>query len=273
MRAKTLVITSVCLALWSPAYGASFDVFPGAGTPLQDAIAAASSSDTLRVHAGTYSEAVVIDKSLKLIGDGAAVTTIDAGCSSAAALSVQADGVTIRGIRVTKGTYFAINIEQRDKITVKDTITAQGCGTEEYGINLFDSTNITLKGNEAFGFHDAGIYIGGIGPDGKVKVEKNYCHDNDLGIIVEDSAPGSIIVKGNTAANNTTGIWVHNSDGNRVSGNTLSGNAAGIDLDSTSDDNRITGNTIDSDSHDDGMNNCWKGNTYTNGAVGPQGCP
>lgn len=275
MRAKTLVVTAGCLAIWSAAYGASLDVFPGAGTPLQDAIDNASAGDTLLVHIGTYNEAVVIDKPLKLIGDGAGVVTIDAGCSATAALSVEADGVTIRGITVTKGSFFAINIEQQDRITVRDTITLEGgCGGGFYGINLFNSTAITLKGNEASGFLDAGLYIGGIAADAKVKLEKNNCHNNDQGIIVEDSFPNSVAVKGNTASDNNRGIFVHNSDGIRVTGNTLNGNVnASIELDGTSDDNRVSGNAIsDSDSIDNGTNNCWKGNTYTN-ATGPAICP
>ena len=38
--------------------------------------------DKIRVHAGTYDEAVTVDKSLKLIGDGNVAVIIDAGCGA-----------------------------------------------------------------------------------------------------------------------------------------------------------------------------------------------
>ena len=56
--------------------GATWDVYPGAGTPIQDAIDGAGTGDTIYVHAGTYVENVGVWKRVTLIGDGADVVMV-----------------------------------------------------------------------------------------------------------------------------------------------------------------------------------------------------
>jgi len=53
--------------------GAEWDVYQGAGTPIQDAIDGVGVGDTIYVHAGTYVENVNVYKRLTLIGDGVIV--------------------------------------------------------------------------------------------------------------------------------------------------------------------------------------------------------
>jgi len=55
--------------------GATWDVYPGAGTPIQDAIDGAGVGDTIYIHAGTYVENVHADNGLALIGGCAAQHT------------------------------------------------------------------------------------------------------------------------------------------------------------------------------------------------------
>ena len=55
---------------------AEWDVYPGAGTPIQDAIDGAGAGDTIYVHAGTYAENVDVWKRVTLIGDGADVVMV-----------------------------------------------------------------------------------------------------------------------------------------------------------------------------------------------------
>ena len=50
---------------------AEWDVYPGVGTPIQDAIDDAGEGDTIYVHAGTYVKNVDVWKRVTLIGDGA----------------------------------------------------------------------------------------------------------------------------------------------------------------------------------------------------------
>jgi pectin methylesterase-like acyl-CoA thioesterase len=53
--------------------GAEWNVYPGEGTPIQDAIDGAGDGDTIYVHAGTYDENVDVWKRVTLIGDGARI--------------------------------------------------------------------------------------------------------------------------------------------------------------------------------------------------------
>ena len=61
----------VVLAAAGVGAGAEWDVYPGAGTPIQDAIGGAWEGDTIYVHAGTYDENVDVNKRVTLEGAGA----------------------------------------------------------------------------------------------------------------------------------------------------------------------------------------------------------
>lgn len=251
---------------------ATLNVNPGVGTPIQDAIDASSPGDTIRIHAGTYAEAVTITKPLRLRGDGNQVTIIDPACAASTAVDVQADRVTIEQMTIRGAGFYGIDVDGRDRVKVDSMIVQHSCGTPEYGINVYQSTRVTLTRNQAFGFNDAGIYVGGIAANGRVNVKNNTCNANTRGIIVEDSAP-TVIAQHNHTANNGTGIFLHNSDGSQIRRNTVGANTSvGIELDAGSDNNRVSGNEISgspTDVLDSGTGNCWRGNSYTTGSVPP----
>ena len=274
MRLTLALVAS--LALVSASGAATIQVNPGPGA-FQAAIDTANPGDTLRVHAGTYTEAVSVTKALRIIGDGAALVIVDGGCAATAALAVLADGVFVRSIQVTRGTFFAIDIENRDRVTIKDVQVFEGCGTEEYGINVYQSSRVRLLQNFAGGFADAGIYIGGIVADANVRALRNNANGNVRGIIVEDSLPPVIVGRNGTGDNTSDGIFVHNSDGVRLLRNVVySNDGNGIVLDATSDENLLRANQISGsgglDVVDDGTSNCWVGNTYGTGTPNPGGC-
>jgi parallel beta-helix repeat protein len=271
------VVALLAALLLAPALEAAvIDVNPGPAA-LQTAIDAASPGDTLRVHAGTYTEGITVTKALRLIGDGAGVVTIDAGCAAVAALSVAADDVIIRGVKVTRGTFYAIDIANRDNVAITSVQVFQGCGTEEYGVNVFQSTRVRVRRSFAGGFADAGIYIGGIGANGRVRAISNDSNGNVRGIIVEDSLPGIVVSRNGTGDNTSDGIFVHNTDGARLIRNVVySNDGDGIHVDGTSDDNFLGRNQISGsgglDVVDDGTSNCWSGTTYMTGTPNPAGC-
>jgi len=63
-----LIAAAVCMASAGVGAGAEWDVYPGAGTPIQDAIDGAGEGDTIYVHAGTYVENVGVWKRLTIEG-------------------------------------------------------------------------------------------------------------------------------------------------------------------------------------------------------------
>ncbi|MFQ6060517.1 MAG: cell surface protein, partial [Thermoplasmata archaeon] len=73
---------------------------PGNYTTIQAAINAASPGDVVYVYSGTYSENVIVSKSLSLIGEDAQTAIIDAG-SSDSAVTVTFDWVNITGFTLT----------------------------------------------------------------------------------------------------------------------------------------------------------------------------
>ena len=79
--------------------GAEWDVYPGAGTPIQNAIDGAGDGDTIYVHAGEYVENLIVRKSLTLVGENRSTTVIN-GDGSADIIRVCADGCTISGFTI-----------------------------------------------------------------------------------------------------------------------------------------------------------------------------
>jgi parallel beta-helix repeat protein len=257
---------------------ADIDVFPGSGTPFQDAIDDATAGDTLHLNAGTYPEAVVVTKRLTIIGDvdtfrngGPGAVTIQGGCSAEAAINIQADGVRLRGLRVFGGSFFAINVEGRSHVSVRATFSGATCEGVEYGINVFNSTAVNVTRNFAQGYGDAGVYFGGIPAAADVRGFRNTSTGNHRGIIVEDCGLLGVRLKANVARANETGIFLHNADGVSLVRNRARDNQDfGIHLDPTSDRNVLIDNTLSGNATDvinDGRLNCGQDNTFATGNV------
>ncbi|MCC6849615.1 MAG: right-handed parallel beta-helix repeat-containing protein [Deltaproteobacteria bacterium] len=263
-----------------PASARRIVVVPGPGTPLQDGIDAALPGDTVRVGEGTYFESITIDKPLKVYGRKA---VIDAGCAVLTAVQVAADAVTLRTLEVRGGNFYGVDATGRDRTVIDRVKVAPTCVGVEYGINVFQGTNMRIRGNvieDPNGFGDAGIYIGGTPPDADLRIERNVLNaPNDRGIIVEDSldTPGKPIgvrVRKNEITGAGVGIFVFGSNGVEILSNVVTaGTAAGIELTPNSNGNRLTGNRLvgnTPDVVDAGTGNCWRHNVYTTGGPVPE---
>ena len=259
LRMASLAALALALALApqtgaaSPAGGGrTIQVHPG---QLQRALDQAADGDTLVIHHGRYRGGFLISDRLTLVGArGEARPVIDGRCRTNLTLAVRHDGVVLRRLAVVGADEgfgeFPSEVDFRGvaggsarNLLVRDTCDA------EYGINVFDSEAVDVSGNRGQGFSDSAIYVGGITHTnrGPVRVNGNSVHGNNRGIIVEDSAGGSVRLVENTAHDNKTagegvpsGIFLHNSDGIFLRGNrTYRNGVYGIHLDPNSDRNRL----------------------------------
>ncbi len=115
-------------------------------TTIQDAITAASTGDIIKVYNGTYSADLVIDKTLKVIGDNATIT---------GTVNVFADNVILKDLTINKSTDSALVIDGADNVLIEN-VNITGTATK---LRFLNSTNVK--------------YIGGIVKTLKVSYENS----------------------------------------------------------------------------------------------------
>jgi len=109
---------------------------------IQEAVDAAMEGETVEVSAGTYNEAVVVEKQVELIGIDQPV--IDANRSGyGAAVMISADNCTVDGLKIT-GAYYGVYVESSHN-TFNNNIISEN----QSGIELsYETGNNTLTNNE-----------------------------------------------------------------------------------------------------------------------------
>jgi parallel beta-helix repeat protein len=285
------VLAAVGLLLGAAAAdAATIHVTPGPGTPLQDAIDAAAPGDTLRLAAGGYFESVVITEALTLAGPPGTyldahppAAVIAAGCGTGAtAVTVAADGVKIRDLRVITYGQYGVDVTGRDGFKLQNVLILPNCPPPfpVYSLNVTDSRRVKIDNSWIAAvvgdIAEAAIHLGGITARNGVRMTRTLAGDHDVGLLIEDCTAGSVrISKSFANHNNVTGIQLQNTDGIELKKNQVAKNTTnGIAVDAASDDNRIVGNDVSgstTDVSDAGTGNCWKNNTYGTGSVA--GCP
>ena len=252
---------------------------PGPGA-LQAAIDAAQPGDTLRILAGTYDEAIVITKPLKLLGVpyGESVPTIDAGCGSSTAVTIAANDVSLTTIVVqaVAGPY-GIDIQDRDNIRllgVDVLATPQTCSPAEACINVERSSHVTLGPHvEACGgTNPIGIRLAEIASDANVRVTRVSAFGQENALVIENSganappAGARILVRKSvlvTAVGAVAGVSFMASDGVtlRTSHVFSAVDVPVVRRDAFSDNNFSGHNLFGGGAPvDDGTGNCWRRN-------------
>jgi parallel beta-helix repeat protein len=176
--------------------------FNASGTPIQAAVDAASSGETICVAAGSYTENVDVDKHLTLAGEGADVVTVTAASADDPVFCVTADYVNIFGFYVTGA-----------------------IGSGNAGIYLNGSQYCNISDNNVSG-NDCGIYLKNSGgpPEMHSGSYAWYSHD-DYGD-QDTTLNRTFDLTGVTRANLTFWHWYHTEygyDGGRVEVNNGAG--------------------------------------------------
>ena len=102
-----LAITAMALAMTPAAEGATIVVPDDYGT-IQEAIDNASAGDTIRIHAGTYAESLVVDTQVEIIGNGTTETIIASTSSDTAQLN--ADGINLSKVSILGGSISGVMV-------------------------------------------------------------------------------------------------------------------------------------------------------------------
>ena len=219
-RILAIVVAVVLLLAMVPgiASAATARVVPGSGTPIQDAIDAASDGDVIFVGPGTYSENVVVNRSVSIKGAGSAKTTVQSPNSNTV-FTVVASNVRITELTI-KGAddvwQSGILISGADNVRIAKNIIE--CNASGITISRSNSTSII---NNVVRYNDASS-AGNWWEPPRV--------NNGNGIIVWDNGGGAdlnTLIKGNDIYYNFKyGIFVGgaanmNADGTEVNGNKL----------------------------------------------------
>ncbi|MEF8880193.1 MAG: right-handed parallel beta-helix repeat-containing protein, partial [Candidatus Thermoplasmatota archaeon] len=147
---------------------------------IQEAINAANTSDTVYVHTGTYSENIVINKSITLKGESNQDTIIQG--SGGKTIQITANNVEIKNLKIKNN------------------------GGETYNIYIESISDCLIKNNI---LRDAGwnIYLQSSSEN---NIEDNSIKDNDIGIYLSN-ADNNIIKSNNINSNSIYGIDIPSS--------------------------------------------------------------
>ena len=286
-RLGSTATAAVAVACWmilvSPASWAApagtIDVRPGAGT-LAAALAGAQPGDVLRLHGGVFTGPVTVltaDVTIEPAGDGA--VTIDGGCTSIAAVTIEADGLSLTGpMTVTGGRIYELNAFDIVNGTVNGLTLDPGTCRGSVGMFLQRAGAVLVSRVAMDGFGGAGIEVLGVTDTdgGRLTLASNVVTDSGYGIIAQDIPPGSLAISGNRVLRNQfAGITLQNADGVLIHRNVAKNDGSyGIALDRISDGNRVVRNRAHGNEFDlsnAGSGNCFRANRYVT-SQGDIGC-
>jgi len=184
---------------------------------IQDAIDDADEGDEIRVYAGLYYENIIIDKAIKLIGNGSDVTTIDGG-GRGDVVRIIADWVNISGFRIqNSGDLWA---DAGIAVQASNTVITRNHISNHYdGIYLDHASNTIITGNTISSNFNGSI---GFSSSSNTIISNNTISNNDNGIDLISSIHTTI--EGNNISNNINGINILESSGIIITGNTIHGN-------------------------------------------------
>ncbi|UCC93053.1 MAG: right-handed parallel beta-helix repeat-containing protein [Thermoplasmata archaeon] len=143
-----VALAALTLVAVPAAEGATI-VVPDDYSTIQDAIDNANAGDTIRVHAGTYSENLVIDTQVEIVGNGTQETFVQTSVPTA--VDVNADGTVLSKLNITGGGTSGIYIKG-ENCTVEDVnVSGYSRGLRTNGAHWLYIGNSSFTSNTDFG--------------------------------------------------------------------------------------------------------------------------
>jgi parallel beta-helix repeat protein len=205
---------------------------------IQKAIDESSPSDVIFIKNGTYTENIVIDKAIHLIGENKNSTVVD-GRNTGNVFKINAQYVTIEQITIqNSGNIFpnsGINLSA-SHATIKNNIIKNNF----YGMTLYNADHNLIENNQIKNDDHCGIYMS----ESKSNTIQNNTVTNHTynGFGVYDSSNNNLIKNNNLTYNMYCGINLRISSNNTITKNIISNNNIGIHI--PSEENIIKNNTF-----------------------------
>lgn len=235
---------------------------PSDYSTIQAAINAAINGDTISVSAGTYNENIIIDKSIKLIGESVGNTIIDGKGKDNAINITQGTGVLVKKITAKSQDKYGIYCQGENLITVilkNNFIIDSGWGiVAENNCQITALNNLIYNNRNSSNIDGAGVFVKNNFSYGITsEIRNNLIDDNYHGIWGEHAnlkVINNIITSnvGGTGPISSSGIY-HSGDG--VSNDTFNdvwGNGVNYNGNASAGDGSITADPkfADSDHRD-----------------------
>jgi parallel beta-helix repeat protein len=203
-------------------------------TSIQAAINNATDGDIILIYNGTYSENVVVNKTLNLTGIGMPV--ID-GMNNGNTMKIEADNCTIKNFKVINSAgdwnLAGIHIASSNNIICNNTISSN----KGHGIGIYSGNNkIYSNILSSNGWAGVGIYAGGN------NIYSNDIQNNGYGFRLFQA--GGNIIYSNIIENNGYGFYHYASSSNTIYSNIISSNSADAFYIWNSGGNEISRNEI-----------------------------
>ncbi len=220
---RLLLVLALILVMLPAAHAASVC---GAGcdyTSIAEAVQAATAGETITVKGGSYTENVVVNKSVTIVGEGS--VTVAPASSRLPTFLIVSDGVRLRNLIIQGGGKNCVEVWNSSSVEVTGS-TLQDCFV---GVEAFASS-VVVKNTD--------IPSPSCGIEAKrsslVAEGVTISSPKVVGVLLRNSTGCTITKVSATLPKTATALYLINSDNNILTELTLSGGDVGVTLDSSS---------------------------------------